>query len=1297
MEATQPSQLLLPQSPTTMAGSTSPAAAAAAASVCAVGQEERERWSEAGHLNPQHNLLSQAATGSVGGVAAALAGGAHVDSSSPGHLPFLGRAALHHAASKGHVSVVRFLVQRGANVNLHSGFPGDRGATPAHLAAENGYYRSLQVLLFAGANPDRPDADGRLPIHRAALRRQVWVLRAMWDFGCDLSAPAADYSTALHLAAGVGALNVARFLVEVCGVRPGVTDGEGYTALHHPNTQRHPRLVAYLREVESMMEATRWNPQHQVPPYPRLPLRPTPRQPRPMHYSTCHYSHHRYPYHNHYRTYGGATMRYPYKGGRVWYRKRQRDRFATVKPSINTSTASPASMSTSLASAGAAASCDTTSQNGYIQADPQTLGDAGSAVRNGLSDTTLQEDVRDVLAGGHRQESVPAGNVAMNGGCQETSPATAEPQHNGHGHPDTQLNGHEAGFVSDSASGFCSSGTQVEAFQNGLSHSESGLLNGHQHSEDAVQSTYLSTTSSGYVCSDGSVTDASKDLVYYSDALLNGHHDEGAPADSQLPQDSTTTHPAPQLDPWDTFVRPSKDGNEGQGTPASTTHIQTFSFAEGKSDAGLAHQTWHCNGLGSSGEGSEIDDQNLCGLTGNPSERDAIDERNDGSGSEGYHSLTSPPEPLLSAPDPSEPLQPTLDTSEPPSPVELHPQHSHSNPTDSEGYHSLTPAEPLQSSVDTAEHLSLAETHSQHQHGNALAKNTPESSLPSPQSPNLLTTQDTSDNQFLAGLVGNIIDTRPITGRGDEDVSGISELKTLKDEVDEGPRRNLEDVSVQEVSVDERDFISTPDRNPNSQFLLDEEESEEDENTQLQDRGEDVAEGRIRNPEPTAEEEVRTAEDVTEEMVNKEPAEEEVRTAEDVTEEMVNKEPAEEEVRTAEDVTEEMVNKEPAEEEVRTAEDVTEEMVNKEPAEEEVRTAEDVTEGRTSKEPAEEEVMITEDVTEGRMSKEPAEEEVMITEDVAEGRTSKEPAEEEVMITEDVTEGRMSKEPAEEEVMITEDVTEGRMSKEPAEEEVMITEDVAEGRTSKEPAEEEVRTAEVTEERTSKETAEEEVTTAEDVTEEMMNKEPAEEEIRTTEDVTEGGMSKKPAEEEVRTTEDVTEGKMSEEPAEEEVRTAEDVTEGKMSEEPAEEEIRTTEDVAEGGMSEEPAEEEIRTAEDVTEGTITNFEPTEEELRTSDRIDKIEGSASDETVPEGEALQTRSETGDEEDGKVDDVSAMKTEGDVERLEGKIVVTVTKNDTKDTSALREINERTKADEDITENVTSVVKERGKREN
>ena len=74
----------------------------------------------------------------------------------------------------------------------------------------------------------------------------------MWDFGCDLSAPAADYSTALHLAAGVGALNVARFLVEVCGVRPGVTDGEGYTALHHPNTQRHPRLVAYLREVESV-------------------------------------------------------------------------------------------------------------------------------------------------------------------------------------------------------------------------------------------------------------------------------------------------------------------------------------------------------------------------------------------------------------------------------------------------------------------------------------------------------------------------------------------------------------------------------------------------------------------------------------------------------------------------------------------------------------------------------------------------------------------------------------------------------------------------------------------------------------------------------------------------------------------------------------------------------------------------------------------------------------------------------------------------------------------------------------
>lgn len=59
-----------------------------------------------------------------------------------------GRTALHLAASNGHAPTVRFLLQKGANVDLAD----NNRCTALRLAAENGHFNAVKLLLMAGGD-----------------------------------------------------------------------------------------------------------------------------------------------------------------------------------------------------------------------------------------------------------------------------------------------------------------------------------------------------------------------------------------------------------------------------------------------------------------------------------------------------------------------------------------------------------------------------------------------------------------------------------------------------------------------------------------------------------------------------------------------------------------------------------------------------------------------------------------------------------------------------------------------------------------------------------------------------------------------------------------------------------------------------------------------------------------------------------------------------------------------------------------------------------------------------------------
>ena len=71
-----------------------------------------------------------------------------------------GYHALHEAALKGHLDIVKLLIDHGAEVNVRA----ENGDTPLHDASENGHLSVVKLLLERGADPKIENADGLTPV-----------------------------------------------------------------------------------------------------------------------------------------------------------------------------------------------------------------------------------------------------------------------------------------------------------------------------------------------------------------------------------------------------------------------------------------------------------------------------------------------------------------------------------------------------------------------------------------------------------------------------------------------------------------------------------------------------------------------------------------------------------------------------------------------------------------------------------------------------------------------------------------------------------------------------------------------------------------------------------------------------------------------------------------------------------------------------------------------------------------------------------------------------------------------------
>ncbi|MEE6513773.1 hypothetical protein FKM82_021583 [Ascaphus truei] len=146
------------------------------------------------------------------------------------------------AASAGHVEVARILLEFGAGINTHSNEFKESALT---LACYKGHLDMVRFLLEAGADQEHKTDEMHTALMEACMDGHVEVARLLLDSGAQVNMPADSFESPLTLAACGGHVELAALLIERGANLEEVND-EGYTPLMEAAREGHEEMVALL-------------------------------------------------------------------------------------------------------------------------------------------------------------------------------------------------------------------------------------------------------------------------------------------------------------------------------------------------------------------------------------------------------------------------------------------------------------------------------------------------------------------------------------------------------------------------------------------------------------------------------------------------------------------------------------------------------------------------------------------------------------------------------------------------------------------------------------------------------------------------------------------------------------------------------------------------------------------------------------------------------------------------------------------------------------------------------------------
>ncbi|XP_043542655.1 ankyrin repeat domain-containing protein 6b isoform X3 [Chiloscyllium plagiosum] len=152
-----------------------------------------------------------------------------------------GRTALHLAAYKGHIDVVRILLKASCDLDIQD----DSEQTALHRAAVVGNTEVISALILEGCALDRQDKDGNTALHEACWHGFSQSVKLLVKAGANVHAKNQAGNLALHLACQNGHSQSSRVLL-LGGSRPDIKNSMGDTCLHIATRYNHVTIIRIL-------------------------------------------------------------------------------------------------------------------------------------------------------------------------------------------------------------------------------------------------------------------------------------------------------------------------------------------------------------------------------------------------------------------------------------------------------------------------------------------------------------------------------------------------------------------------------------------------------------------------------------------------------------------------------------------------------------------------------------------------------------------------------------------------------------------------------------------------------------------------------------------------------------------------------------------------------------------------------------------------------------------------------------------------------------------------------------------